>query len=163
MTLKTFMLLSWWCPCRKRTRQFIKMDRLILVSSHLCFHLISLAVCTFNETYRNCSVILLVSPLRVTGEYFDGFSFELNAAYLIYERIIPHTWVLNCCKHIFVCAREYVYILIYARNFQPSWNYVVSQYNGQKLCLAKGLTIFKLCKKTYKIMKIPSSNCFTVK
>ncbi len=101
----------------------------------------------------------MVSPLRVSDEYFNGFSFELNAAYLIYERKMPHTCILNYCKHIFVCAREYVYILIYARNFQPSWNYVVSQYKGQKLCLTKDLMIFKLCKKTYKMMKIPSNKC----
>ncbi len=43
-SLKTCMLLSWWCPFGAGkellpTRQFIKIDRLIQVSTHLCFHL----------------------------------------------------------------------------------------------------------------------------
>ncbi len=41
--LKTFMLLSWTCPFgagkgHLPTRQFIKMDRLIPVSTQLCLH-----------------------------------------------------------------------------------------------------------------------------
>ncbi len=42
-TQKTFMILSWWCPFEAGkghlpARQFIKMNGLILVSTHLCFH-----------------------------------------------------------------------------------------------------------------------------
>ncbi len=112
-TLKTFMLLSWWCPLvagkgHWPARQFIKMDRLIPV-------FFDLPPFSLDSTFNSCPVNMLQTLISLYCLCFPGLPVLWHANYPCHAHAHVHPFLQT---YMYAC-------LLTARSGQPKKNRIV--------------------------------------